>query len=77
MRPRKCPYGGRIAWSEPWRPSPGIVFVRLVCLKSSCDYSDLDCGSEYFENTEKGREAAIIDWNRKNCKRAKKNARRD
>jgi hypothetical protein len=66
---RNCPLGGRPRWSAIWEPLPGDRWVRLECDLFPCADCDLDCCTEYFKDTAKGRQAAIIEWNRKNCKK--------
>ena len=72
MKIKPCIHGGRVKWAEPWEPVEGFEYVFLECTRLRCDHGDWDCRSEYFLNNRKGREAAIIDWNRKVEKRKRK-----
>ena len=71
IKPKPCIYGGMPEWSEIWEPIEGFEYIGVVCKKNRCEHGDWDCRSEYFPNNKKGREAAIIDWNRKINKKEK------
>lgn len=68
----QCPYGGKIRWKEDiWDKFPEFEYIYLECTRVRCDHADWDCRSESFPDDEKGREAAVIDWNRKMNKKRK------
>jgi hypothetical protein len=75
IKPVECIHGGLPEWSAIWEPAEGFEFVYLQCKKKRCEYGDWNCRSEYFSNDSRGREAAIIDWNR-NMKRKEKESKK-
>jgi len=62
---KKCPHGAFPEWTNIWEPIPGIEYIALRCKKQFCDQGNWDCTTEYFKNTENGRDEAVIDWNRR------------
>ena len=72
---KKCPYNGDIkpkVWIAFPELNPDLEYVYLECTKIMCEHCGWDCRSEPFLNNKKGKEATIIDWNRKMDKKIKK-----
>lgn len=72
IKPKECPNGGKAKLTEIWK----VVdreYIALRCSKQFCEEGNIFCITDYYENTEKGRESAIIDWNRIMCKKDGRN----